>query len=219
MTPESNLLDPAHADAPRLAGRRRVLATLSGLAGLAGLAAFGAVPLMTACAANASPMFPFIPDHYTFSRDQVYRAVVRKFPYHRTLAQVFDLALTNPVVGFEPDVNRVAISADVALTSPFLNQPVHGTLTLNSQLAYDAPSLSVQLKQPQVERSEFGASAEQYKQQIDAALQVAAQQLLDNYPIYTFKPDQLTFAGAKFEPGDITVLKDGIKIAIVQRTQ
>lgn len=213
MTPRRiQLSDDDHA----LARRRFLLGTLTGAAAV--LAA-GVVPGAGLRLAVASPMFPFIPDHYTFSRDQVYGAVARKFPYHRALAQVFDLALTNPAIGFEPDANRVAVSANVALTSPFLNQPVNGSLTLNTQLAYDAPTLSVQLKDPQVERSEFDASAEQYKQQIDAALVVAAQQLLNNYPIYTFKPDQLTFAGAQFEPGAITVLKNGIKVEIVQRTQ
>lgn len=208
----SSCLEVRVADAQR----RRVLGVLGGVAAL--IAASG-VPGIGMRIARASPMFPFIPDHYTFSHDQVYEAVARKFPYHRVLAQVFDLALTNPGVGFEPDANRVAISANVALTSPFLNQPVNGSVTLNTQLVYDAPSLSVLLKSPQVERSAFGASAEQYRQQIDAALAVATQQLLENYPIYTFKPEQLTFAGAKFEPGAITVLKDGVKVEIVQRTQ
>ncbi len=163
-------------------------------------------------------MFPFIPDHYTFTHDQVFSAVARKFPYRRTLAQVFDLSLVNPAVGFEPDVNRVSVSADVALTSPFLQQPVNGSMTLNTQLVYDAPSRSVLLKSPQVERTQFGASAADYQQQINAALAVAATQLLDNYPIYTFQPDQLSFAGAQFEPGAITVQRDGIKVEIVQRS-
>jgi hypothetical protein len=193
--------------------RRRLLLSL------AGLAAAGLLPsLAMPSRAEASQMFPFIPDHYTFSHAQVLEAVTRKFPYRRTLAQVFELSLTNPAVGFEPDVNRIAITADVALVSPFLQQPVNGSMTLNTQLIYDAPSRSVLLKSPQVERTAFGASAAEYQQQINAALAVAATQLLDNYPIYTFQPEQLTFAGAQFEPGAITVQRDGIKIEIVQRT-
>ncbi|RKP59111.1 DUF1439 domain-containing protein [Pararobbsia silviterrae] len=195
--------------------RRR---TVIGLAALAGLLASAAMPRVGLRVVRASPMFPFIPNHYTFSHDQVFGAIARKFPYHRAMAQVFDLALTNPGVAFEPEANRVAVSADVALTSPFLNAPVHGSLTLNTQLVYDPQTLSIQLERPAVERTEFGPSADAYKPQIDAALTAATQQLLDHYPIYTFKPEQLTFAGAQFEPGAITVLKDGIKVEIVQRT-
>ena len=55
---------------------------------------------LAACAAS---IFPFIPDHYTFSQQQVQEAVQRKFPFQRTVSQVFDVALTNPVVGFLPD--------------------------------------------------------------------------------------------------------------------
>jgi hypothetical protein len=198
---------------PHSPARRRLIL------GLAVLAVTGLAPALVAPRrAVASPMFPFIPDHYTFTHDQVFSAVARKFPYRRTLAQVFDLSLVNPAVGFEPDVNRVSVSADVALTSPFLQQPVNGSMTLNTQLVYDAPSRSVLLKSPQVERTQFGASAAEYQQQINAALAVAATQLLDNYPIYTFQPDQLSFAGAQFEPGAITVQRDGIKVEIVQRS-
>ncbi len=203
----------SHLAAPRSGQRRRLLS------GLAVLAAAGLAPSvwLPRCAA-ASPLFPFIPDHYTFTHDQVLTAVAKKFPYRRTLAQVFELALTDPAVAFEPDINRVAVSADVALTSPFLQAPVNGSMTLNTQLSYDAPSRSIRLRDPQVERTEFGASADRYQQQINAALAVAATQLLDNYPIYTFQPDQLTFAGAQFEPGAITVLRNGIKVEIVQRS-
>jgi hypothetical protein len=203
----------------RLEARQPVAARRRLLLGLAGLAASGLVPaLALPSRAEASQLFPFIPDHYTFTHAQVLAAVARKFPYRRTLAQVFELSLTNPAVGFEPDANRVAVTADVALVSPFLQQPVNGSLTLNTELIYDAPSRSVLLKSPQVERTAFGASAAEYQQQINAALAVAATQLLDNYPIYTFQPEQLSFAGAQFEPGTITVLRDGIKIEIVQRS-
>ena len=61
-------------------------------------------------AACASRTFPFIPDHYTFSQRQVQAAVARKFPYRRTISQLADIALTNPVVGFAPDANRVTIT-------------------------------------------------------------------------------------------------------------
>ena len=89
----------------RLEARQPVEARRRLLLGLAGLAASGLVPaLALPSRAEASQLFPFIPDHYTFTHAQVLAAVARKFPYRRTLAQVFELSLTNPAVGFEADV-------------------------------------------------------------------------------------------------------------------
>ncbi|RKP50825.1 DUF1439 domain-containing protein [Trinickia fusca] len=192
-----------HAAAP---DRRRFLRTLCAVAALA-------APL----AACASATFPFIPDHYTFSQQQVQDAVARKFPYRRTVSQVLNVTLSNPVVGFEPDANRLAVRIDAHVASPFLQQPVDGTFTLTSRLEYDSASHAVVLRAPSVEQVDAGGEARAYRQQIEAAGALAAAQWLDGYPIYTFKPEQLQFAGATFEPGTITILTNGIRVQIVEK--
>ena len=42
-------------------------------------------------------------------------------------------------------------------------------------------------------------------------------ELLNGYPVYTFKPDQLQFAGVGYEPGTITILTNGIRVQIVEK--
>jgi hypothetical protein len=190
-------------------GRREFLRSISTL----GAAAMVAVPL----AACASATFPFIPDHYTFSQQQVQDAVARKFPYRHTVSQILDLALDNPVVGFEPDANRLTVRLDAHLASPFLRQPVDGVFTLSSRLEYDSARHAVVLRSPSVDRVDVDGDARIYQQQIEAAGAVVVTQLLDGYPIYTFKPDQLQFAGANFEPGTITILTNGIRVQIVEK--
>lgn len=192
-------------DAPRATRRAFVLS--------AGAAAC-AVMSLGAC---ASGIFPFIPNHYTFSQQQVQDAVQRKFPYHRSVQQLFEVTLTNPVVTLLPDRNRVAVRVDAHLESPLMQEPVNGTFTLSSELAYDAPSRSVILKSPSVDSVDMAGSAAIYAQQVNAVAAVAATQLLANYPIYTFKPDQLQFAGVNYEPGTITILTNGIRVQIVEK--
>ena len=67
--------------APCAPGRRCFLAATVG--------AIGVTLSLAACAST----FPFIPDHYTFSRGDVQKAVARKFPYQKTVAQVVDVSL------------------------------------------------------------------------------------------------------------------------------
>ncbi|WP_123385579.1 DUF1439 domain-containing protein [Paraburkholderia sp.] len=181
------------------------------------LMAAAAVGITVSLAACAASTFPFIPSHYTFSQQQVQEAVQRKFPYQRTISQVFQVQLANPVVGFLPDTNRVSIRLDAHLASPFLQEPVDGVFTLSSELAYDEASKSVVLKSPNVDSVNVSGGAQAYTQQINAAAALLATQLLTNYPIYTFKPDQLQFAGVNYEPGTITILTNGIRVQIVEK--
>jgi hypothetical protein len=181
---------------------------------LAACAVAGVTVSLAACAAST---FPFIPDHYTFSQQQVQDAVQRKFPYQRTVSQVFDVSLMNPQVGLLPDTNRVSVRLDARLVSPFMPQPVNGVFTLSSQLAYDAASHAVVLRQPTVDNVAVSGDAQAYTQQINAAAALLATQLLTNYPIYTFKPEQLQFAGVNYEPGTITILTNGIRVQIVEK--
>ncbi|WP_028225980.1 DUF1439 domain-containing protein [Paraburkholderia ferrariae] len=182
--------------------------------------------LFVACAAAstaislgacATGIFPFIPDHYTFSQDQVQAAVQRKFPYHRSVQQLFQVSLTNPVVVLQPDRNRVAVRLDAELQSPLLQQPVDGVFTLSSELAYDSAAHAVVLKSPSVDSVDMQGAAAVYGQQVGAVAALAAAQMLDNYPVYTFKPEQLQFAGVNYEPGTITILTNGIRVQIVEK--
>jgi hypothetical protein len=181
------------------------------------LVASAAAAITLSLAACAASTFPFIPSHYTFSQQQVQEAVQRKFPYQRTISQVFNVELTNPVIGFLPDSNRVSVKLDAHLASPFLRQPVDGVFTLSSELAYDEASKSVVLKSPNVDSVNVSGDAQAYTQQINAAAAVLATQLLTNYPIYTFKREQLQFAGVNYEPGTITILTNGIRVQIVEK--
>lgn len=189
--------------------RRRFLQTI----GAAGAAALMGVPLGVC----ATLTFPFIPDHYTFSQRQVQAAVARKFPYQHTVSQLFDVSLTDPVVGFAPEANRVTVQLNAHVTSPFLQQTVEGAFTLSSRLEYDSARRAIVLRSPSVERVDVRGEARAYQQQIGAAGALAASRWLDGYPIYTFKPEELQFGGALLEPGTITILTDGIRVQIIEK--
>ena len=184
---------------------------------LAGLVSLSALAFTSTAQSASNSIFPFIPDHYTFSTQQVQQAVARKFPLQRTASQIFDVVLSNPVVGLAPDRNRVTVRLDARLSTPFMPNPVNGVFTLSSQLAYDAASHSVILMSPTVDDTRVTGEAAQYNQQINAAGALIATQLLDRYPIYTFKPEQLQFAGVNYEPGTITVLTNGIRVQILEK--
>jgi len=81
-------------------------------------------------------------------------------------------------------------------------------------LKYDAPAHAVRLDRPVLERVDAPGLPAAYVQQLNDIGKTAAAQTLNDYPLYTFKPEELQLNGQQFEPGAITVTADGIKVEI-----
>ncbi|EHP41804.1 hypothetical protein OR16_18466 [Cupriavidus basilensis OR16] len=155
---------------------------------------------------------------YTFSRDELQAAVDKRFPATLRYGQVVDVQLTHPHLVLDDANNRVTTRMDARLTNTLLPAPpINGTLSLSSGLKYDPAKRAVLLDNPSVERVQVDGMPAQYGEQLNAIGAVVAQQLLRDYPLYTFTPDQLRVAGKEVEPGAITVLPDGIKVQVNTR--
>ncbi|CAJ0808676.1 MULTISPECIES: DUF1439 domain-containing protein [Ralstonia] len=149
---------------------------------------------------------------YTFSRNQMQEALARKFPFQRRFLGFFDVTLTNPQISLDAARNRIAIQADASVESGLLRQPLTGPLAISSGLHYDAPTRSIRLDQPSVDRFDLQNVPGGLGQQISAIGSLIAGQLLNDYAVYTFKPEQLKVAGIAVEPGTITVLPEGVHV-------
>jgi len=151
-------------------------------------------------------------DGYTFSRGQMQEALARKFPFQRRFLGFFDVTLTNPQITLDPARNRIAIQADAQVQSGLFRQPLTGPLAVSSGLHYDAATRSIRLDQPNVDRFDLQNVPGGVGPQISAIGSLIAGQLLNDYAVYTFKPEQLKVAGIAVEPGTITVLPEGVHV-------
>jgi hypothetical protein len=151
-------------------------------------------------------------DGYTFSRSQMQEALARKFPFQRRFLGFFDVTLSNPQVSLDPARNRIAIQADARVESGLFREPLTGPLAVSSGLHYDAPTRSIRLDQPSVDRFDLQNVSGGVGPQISAIGSLIAGQLLNDYAVYTFKPEQLKVAGIAVEPGTITVLPEGVHV-------
>jgi hypothetical protein len=152
---------------------------------------------------------------YTMTRQDIEAAVGKRFPTTLNYGQLLSVELTHPKIGFNPQANRVMTQIDAQLQNVLLQgQPLAGVLSLSSGLKYDPIKRAVLLDNPSVEHVELNGMPPAYSQQLTAIGGSLAQQVLNQYPIYTFKPEQLRYGGRDVEPGAITVLPDGIKVEI-----
>lgn len=172
-----------------------------------------ALPLGLPLAARAG--FNFFLSEYTASRDELQSEIAKRFPLSQRYAEIFSVSLTDPVLGLDAGANRAAITARVNIASPLM-QPssVNGVVSVSSALRYDVQALALRLQDPRAERLQLegvvGRDAERL-QRIGGAV---AQELLQGYPLRTFKPDELKFGRKMYEIGDITVGQDEIKVQL-----
>jgi hypothetical protein len=152
---------------------------------------------------------------YKLSQQELQTVIARQFPRTLRYMQLFDVTLTNPRLRMDPKNNRLVSTVDLQIDNKILMpKPVNGTLSLSSALKYDGSTHSVRLDQPLVEKIEVNGVPAQFAAQLNAIGNIAAEQILKNYAIYSFKPEQLELNGKRFEPGAITVVDNGVKVEI-----
>nr|WP_092139242.1 DUF1439 domain-containing protein [Cupriavidus sp. YR651] len=191
---------PRHLFSKLFRTRRLMLAT-------AAVAAIG-----TAALAHAG--YNVWTGEYTFTKAELQSAVDKRFPTTLRYGELVSVKLTHPRLVLDEAGNRVITQMDAALTNTVLpSPPINGTLALNSGIRYDATRRAVLLDNPTVQQVQVQGMS-QYSEQLNAIGAVVAQQLLKDYPLYTFKPDELRFNGKDVEPGAITVAPDGIRVQV-----
>nr|WP_309394514.1 DUF1439 domain-containing protein [Pandoraea sp.] len=155
---------------------------------------------------------------YTMTRGEIEAAIDKRFPTTLNYGQLLSVALAHPQIGFNPQANRITTQVDAQVQNVLLQgQPLAGVLAISSALKYDPVKRAVLLDNPSVERVDLNGMPAAYGQQLTAIGGTVAQQVLNQYPIYTFKPEQLRYGGREVEPGAITVLPDGIKVEVKTR--
>lgn len=154
-------------------------------------------------------------NEYTFARQDLQTAIATQFPRKLRYMEMFDVNLSNPRLSLDQQANRLITVVDASIDNQLLmNKPLVGTLAMSSALKYDAAARAVRLDAPAVEKVDIAGVPAQYASQLNAIGNAAAEQMLKNYTIYTFKPEQLEMNGKRFEPGAITVTSDGVKVEI-----
>lgn len=154
-------------------------------------------------------------NEYTLSQKQLQSVIETRFPQQLRYAEVFNVNLKNPRLTLNPAQNRVLTQVSVDVFSPLLlAAPLNGAITLSSGLKYDKATRAILLDNPAVDSIDFSAVPAQYKQQLSQIGMIVAEQVLKDYPVYTFTSDELRLSGKTFEPGAITVQADGIAVKI-----
>ena len=174
--------------------------------------------LTLALTAGAQAAYNVWTSQYRFSKQELEAAIAPQFPRKMRYMEIFEVTLSNPRLGMDAAQNRLTTMVDAQIANPLLlPRPVSAALTMSSGFKYDAPTRSLRLDAPKVENVDSKDLPPQYARQLTALGNAAADQLLRDYAVYTFKPEQLEMNGKRFEPGQITVEQDAVKVEIKEQ--
>lgn len=162
--------------------------------------------LLSSCAALLGPRNVDIP----LSRLQ--EAVARHFPFNNRYLELLDISVSNPRIALEPGTNRILTSMDTTIAPPFLSRSWSGNIAISGQLKVDMARNALVLAEPRVEKFNVNGLDLPYANQITKIGKLLAEQLLENMPLYTFRPEDFRYGGMNFIPTRITTQSNGLVI-------
>jgi hypothetical protein len=178
-----------------------------GLAMAAGVAVTAGA-LLASCAGLIGPR------RIELSQDRLQAGLERRFPLHNRLLDLFEVQLTRPQLAILPGSDRVALTMDVSVAPPFLRQSWAGTMTLSGHLYVDAARSGVYMADAHVDRFDIQGMDSSRARDLGRAADVLMNQLVRDVAIYSFRPDDLRYAGTRFVPTRLDTVPGALVVTV-----
>jgi hypothetical protein len=160
----------------------------------AAVATAAAGAMLVSCASLTGPR------RVELSQSKLQAGLERRFPLRNRLLELFDVQLTRPRLAILPENDRVALTMDVSVSPPFLRQSWAGTMTLSGHLYVDAARSGVFMADAHVDRFDIQGMDSARANDLGRAADVLMNQLVRDVAIYTFRTEDLRYAGTQFVP-------------------
>lgn len=138
----------------------------------------------------------------------------RRFPVNNRLFDLLDLRLSHPRLTLLPDADRVAVSLEAYVAPPFMQQVFTGSLALSGRLYVDAARGAVFMTEPHVDNFALSGIDSAYQRQLAGAANKLMGQLVRDIPVYSFRMEDLRYAGIQFVPTRLVTTRNGLQVTL-----
>jgi hypothetical protein len=164
--------------------------------------------LLASCASLTGPR------RIELSESRLQSGLERRFPLHNRMLQLFDVQLTGPRLAIQPQSDRVALTMDVSVAPPFLRQSWSGTMTLSGHLYVDAARSGVFMADAHVDRFDIQGMDGGRANELGRAADALMNQLVRDVAIYSFRPEDLRYAGMQFVPTRLDTVSGALVVTV-----
>ena len=174
---------------------------------LAGLAAISGAALLASCASVLGPREVDLPLH------KLQAGIDRRFPVDNRLLELFDVRLSRPQLNVLPG-DRVSLTVEASVAQSFLRNPLAGTLAFSGRLYIDQARSGVYLAEPRIERFAVSGIDESVQRQLARAANGLLDRALLDIPVYSFRMEELRYAGVQYVPTRIATTANGLRVSL-----
>lgn len=167
-----------------------------------------AAGMLVSCAGLVGPRDIDIP------LEKMQGSLDRRFPLHNRALELFDIELSRPQLDMQPESDRMSLSLDALVAPAFLRQSWRGKLVLSGRLYVDAPRGAVLMAEPRVERFTVDGVDEARQRQLGKIANLLMDKVVNDVPLYHFRPEDLRYAGVQFVPTRISTTARGLRVSV-----
>ena len=175
-------------------------------------AALAAPLLTTACSGQS------VPRNISLSTLQLQQRVASKFPRTFPVAGLLQLELMAPTLTMLPEVNQIKALLPAQLTGKVLKQNFQGQMEVSFGLRYVAADRTVRAHGVRIHSLQIQDAPEALSDMLATYSPRVGEQLLENFVLHQLEEKDLALADSMgIEPGAITVMADGLSVALQPR--
>ena len=178
--------------------RRRLLTSFAAISGAA---------LLASCASMLGPREVDLP------LSKLQSSLDRRFPMDNRMLELFDVRLTRPQLAVH-EGDRVSLSVDATVAQSFLRQPLAGSLAFSGRLYIDRSRSGVFMAEPRIERFEIKGIDGAVQRQLARAANGLMDKVVLDIPVYTFRSEDLRYAGVQYVPTRIVTTANGLRVSL-----
>jgi hypothetical protein len=167
---------------------------------------------LTSCASILGPREVDIP------LPKLQASLDRRFPMDNRLLELFDVRLSRPQLAVLPG-DRVALTLEASVAQSFLRTPLNGTLAFSGRLVVDQARSGVYLAEPRLERFAISGLDESLTRQLSRAANGLLDRAILDIPVYSFRMDELRYAGVQYVPTRIATTASGLRVSLEPAAQ
>lgn len=166
-----------------------------------------AAATLTSCASILGPREVDLP------LSKLQTGLDRRFPVDNRLLELFDVRLSRPQLAVLPG-DRVSLTVDASVAQSFLRNPLAGSLAFSGRLYVDQAKNGVYLAEPRLERFAISGMDESVSRQLSRAANGLLDRAILDIPVYSFRMDELRYAGVQYVPTRIATTATGLRVSL-----
>ncbi len=144
---------------------------------------------------------------------QLFEALSARFPVRLAAPGIVQLEASAPALLLLASRNRIGAALQLEAAGPVLRQNVRGDVDLLFGLRYEAADRTLRAQDPEVRALRVPALAPEATQAIESLARALLSRVAGELVLHRFTDRELALPETMgFEPGEVTVLQDGLEI-------